>query len=104
MPNQPSSLFEVQCPCCHATLKVDPATQAVITYQQQEDKPHLVEDLTVAVQRLKGEAARREDAFQKSFAEHKSRKDVLNKKFDELLKQAKEEPVDKPPARPFDLD
>jgi hypothetical protein len=36
--------------------------------------------------------------------EHKSHQQVLNRKFDELLKQAKETPEKLTPKRPFDFD
>ena len=97
------ALFEVTCPCCDAVLKIDPVTCAVISHQQPE-KPPPIEDLAAAVQRLKGDAGRREDAFQKSFADHKKQGKVLESKFDELLRQAKESPSQDPPKRAFDLD
>ena len=96
-------MFEVECPCCHASLKVDPQTCAVISHKEPV-KPPPIEDLAAAVQRLKGESARREEAFQKSVQAEKMSKDVLAKKFDELLKQAKQEPVGPPPKRDIDLD
>ena len=97
------NLFEVKCPCCDAFLKIDPETQAVISHRLPEKKPP-IEDLAAAVQRLKGDAGRREDAFQKSFKEHQSHGKVLESKFDELLRQAKESPDKGPPKRDFDLD
>jgi hypothetical protein len=84
-------------------LKIDVATGAVLMHRQPEKAPQ-IEDLGVAVQRLKGEAAKREEVFQKSFADQKSRQSVLDKKFDELLKQAKSEPDSGPPKREFDFD
>jgi predicted nucleotide-binding protein (sugar kinase/HSP70/actin superfamily) len=96
-------LIEVKCPCCDATLQIDAELKAVISHQEAE-KPHVVEDIAVAVQRLKGEEARRAEAFEKSFAEHKSHQQVLERKFDELLKQAKDKPDAPPPKRPFDFD
>lgn len=96
-------LIEVKCPCCDATLQIDPELRAVISHQEAE-KPHVVEDIAVAVQRLKGEEARRAEAFDKSFAEHKSHHQVLERKFDELLKQAKDKPEAPPPKRPYDFD
>jgi hypothetical protein len=36
--------------------------------------------------------------------EHKSHHDVLSKKFDEMLKIAKENPDEPPPKRDFDFD
>lgn len=96
-------LIEVKCPCCEATLQIDPELKAVISHQEVE-KPHVVEDMAAAVQRLKGEEARRAEVFDKSFAEHKSHQQVLERKFEELLKQAKDKPDAPPPKRPFDFD
>jgi len=97
------SMFEVECPCCQAALKIDPETQAVISHKAPA-KPRVVEDMDAAVARLKGEGARREEAFRKSVESEKKSKDVLAKKFDELLKQAKENPDLTPPTRDIDLD
>src|SRR5271167_1422616 len=95
--------FEVKCPCCEATLKIDAELQIVLQHHAVEKKP-AIEDLGAAVQQLKGEAARRNDIFEKSFASHLSADKVRAKKFDELLKQAKEDKSSAPPKRPFDLD
>ncbi len=97
------ALFEVTCPCCDAILKIDPETRAVIAHRAIE-KRSVIDDLSVAVQKLMGEAGRREDAFQKSFAEHQIHGKVLETKFDELLRQAQEDPDKEPPKRVFDLD
>ena len=96
-------LFEVDCPCCHATLKIDPETRAVISHKEKE-KPKTVEDLAAAVQKLKGEAGRRDELFRKSFEAEKSHGKVLEKKFDELFKRARENPNEPPPQRDIDLD
>jgi glutaredoxin len=95
--------FEVKCPCCEATLQIDPELQVVLRHQAVEKKP-AIEDLHTAVQNLKGEEARRNDIFEKSFASHLSADKVRAKKFDELLKQAKEDKTGTPPKRAFDLD
>jgi hypothetical protein len=96
-------LFEVDCPCCQATLKIDPETRAVISHKEKE-RPRTVEDLAAAVQKLKGEAGRRDELFRKSFEAEKSHGKVLEKKFDELFKRAKETPNEPPPQRDIDLD
>jgi hypothetical protein len=98
-----TSLFDVACPCCGANLRIDPETQVVIHFQEPVKKP-AIEDLQAAVQQLKGEAARRNDVFEKSFASHLNAEKVRDKKFDELLKQAKEDKSGAPPKRPFDLE
>jgi hypothetical protein len=101
---QPTSpLFDIRCPCCGATLQVDSETQAVIQHREPEKKPAFG-DLLAAVMQLTGEAAGRNDIFEKSFASHLSADKVREKKFEELLKQAKEDKSGKPPVRPFDLD
>lgn len=100
-PSQP--LLEVLCPCCEATLRIDIATGAVITHEAKA-KAGPVEDLHSAVARLKKEESERDARFAKAVAAEKANKDVLNRKFDELFKKAKEDPAEGPPKRPFDFD
>jgi hypothetical protein len=95
--------IDVECPCCHSTMRVDPKTGAVLSHTEKE-KPRHFEDFTAAVKSYQGEAERREDAFQKSLSDHKNQKEVLAKKFDELFKKAKEDPEAPPPKRAFDFD
>ena len=95
-------LFDVECPCCGAILKIDPETRAVIAHTVLE-KPKAIEDLAAEVAKLKGEGARREQLFQKSFEAEKSHGKVLEKKFDELFKRAKENPDEPRPVRDIDL-
>ena len=98
-----ANLFEVECPCCQTKLKVDPETRAVISHQAPV-KPPAIEDLAAAVAKLKGEAGRRDEVFRKSVETEKMHGQVLSKKFDELLKQAKENPDAARPLRDIDLD
>lgn len=98
-----SALFDVECPCCKAKLRVDPATKTVITFEEPP-RQRTVEDLEAAAKALRGESARREELFQKSVEAHKSSADVLSRKFDELLKKAKSDDPSKPPPKPLGLD
>jgi len=95
--------IDVECPCCKATLKVDASTGAVLTHKEVE-KPKPIEDIAAAVQGLKAQANKREEIFQKSMADQKTRHSVFDKKFDELLKQAKESPDERPFRPDIDLD
>jgi hypothetical protein len=97
------TLIAVTCPCCQAELHIDPKTAAVIRHKEHE-KPPTFADMESAVSRFKGEAERREGAFKKSVADHKVHQDVLSKKFDEMLKLAKENPDAPPPKRDIDFD
>jgi hypothetical protein len=95
------SEIEVPCPCCHAILVIDTNLGRVISHQEPErgNKP----ELSDAHGSLAAEAARRESIFQQSVDSEKTRGDVLSRRFDEALRQAKAEPVTKP-MRDFDLD
>jgi hypothetical protein len=95
--------FEVECPCCGATLKVDAQVKAVLSHKEKE-RPKTIEDISAGVAKLKNAQAEREAAFNKSFEQVKSSKDVLAAKFDELLKQAKADDPTKPPPKPLGFD
>lgn len=100
---KPAAFITVKCPCCQAELHIDPETQAVIRFKEHV-KPPSMADMEAAVAHYKGSAGRREDAFKKSVEEHKSHHDILNKKFDEMLRLAKENPDEPPPKRDIDFD
>jgi hypothetical protein len=95
------SEFEVDCPCCAAKLIVDGNLQRVIHHSDppSADRPELDNAQRIVAE----QAARREALFQKSVAEEKGRGDALSRRFEEALKQAREEPITKP-TRDFDLD
>jgi hypothetical protein len=95
------SEIEVSCPCCQATLVIDTNLGRVVSHEAPDrgNKP----ELSDAQRILADEAARREAIFQSSVAAEKNRGDVLAKRFDEALQQARTEPVTKP-MRDFDLD
>lgn len=96
-----TSEFETSCPCCQATLVIDTNLRRVVRHVEpvRGDRPELSEAQRI----LAEEAARREALFQQSVAAERSRGDALSKRFEEALKQAREEPVTKP-TRDFDLD
>jgi hypothetical protein len=95
------SEIEVTCPCCQAALVVDTNLGRVVSHKEPErgNKPELSEAQRI----LAEEAARREAVFQQSVDSEKSRGDALAKRFEEALRQARQEPVTRP-ARDFDLD
>jgi hypothetical protein len=94
--------LKVQCPCCRATLTVDPDSGEVLMHQEAKVKGP-VTDLTQAVQNLKKGAGQREEIFKKSMDAEKHKGDILKKKFDEAFKRAKEDPDSPPPLREIDL-
>ncbi len=95
------SELEVTCPCCQSILVVDTNLGRIISHKEPErgDKPELTEAQRIVAE----QAARREAIFQQSVDNEKTRGDALAKRFEEALRQAREEPVTKP-VRDFDLD
>jgi|SRR5512147_3353425 ribulose kinase len=99
---KPAPAFEVGCPCCGAVIKVDPATQAVIAHTAPV-RPKMFADLEDAARAMKEQDSRKESLFQQSVQAQKNSADLLEKKFQEAMKRAKETP-DTPHIRDFDLD
>lgn len=93
--------FEVTCPCCQSTLVIDEGLKRVLRHVAPEraDKPVLDEAQRI----LAEERARREALFEKSVQAERTRGDVLAQRFEDALKQARDEPISKP-TRDFDLD
>jgi hypothetical protein len=95
------SEIEVVCPCCRSALVVDVNLGRIVSHREPEN-PNRPE-LSDASRILADEAARRETIFQQSVDAEKTRGDALSRRFEEALRQAKQEPITKP-TRDFDLD
>ena len=95
------SEIEVTCPCCRSTLVVDTSLGRVVSHDEPDsgNKP----ELSDAQKIVADEAARREAIFQQSVDSEKTRGDALSRRFEEALRQARDEPVSTP-VRDFDLD
>jgi hypothetical protein len=95
------SELEVTCPCCQTTLVIDTNLGRVVSHHEPErgNKPELSEAQRI----LAEEASRREALFEQSVSNERTRGDALSKRFEEALRQAKQEPITKP-TRDFDLD
>jgi hypothetical protein len=94
--------IDVICPCCQARLTIDPGRNAVIHHEAPaKSAPNL--DLRDALGALQSEANRREAQFQQALVAEREKGKVLERKFEEFLKKAKED-RSPPPPRPIDLD
>ena len=98
-----SAPFEVACPCCGACLKIDPGVKAVIAHTPRA-VPKTFEDMEAAARAMKEQDSRKESIFRQSVEAQKHQADLLEKKFQEALKRAKETPDTGKPLRDFDLD
>ncbi|HVI07840.1 MAG TPA: hypothetical protein VND65_06050 [Candidatus Binatia bacterium] len=102
MAKNPATM-EVTCPCCGALLKVDAATSAVISHTPAV-KPKMFSDMEEAARAMKEQDSRRESIFRQSVEAQKHASELLEKKFQEALKKAKETPDTGKPIRDMDLD
>jgi hypothetical protein len=99
--NRPASV-EVECPCCQAKLMVDRELGVVLSHTPPPRPPSSV-DLDDTARLLREQAERVEAKFKLSVEAERMKDDVLERKFAEGLKKAKDQPVEKP-LRDFDLD
>ena len=95
------SELELTCPCCQAMLVVDVNLGRIVSHKEPDrgNKP----ELSDAHRILAEEEARREALFRQSVDSEKTRGDALSRRFEEALRQARDEPITKP-TRDFDLD
>src|SRR5262245_12666971 len=93
--------FTVTCPGCHGQLTIDATLEAVIAH---EPPPRSRSGLGLdeALPSLKGSAARRDELFKQQMKAEQKKPQVLDRKFQEGLKKAKDSPD--PPINPMDLD
>jgi hypothetical protein len=94
--------FEIGCPCCSALIKVDPETRAVIAHTPPA-RPKTFQDFEEATRAMRDQDSRRESLFQQSVQNEKNKADLLEKKFQEAMKKAKETPDTGKPLRDIDL-
>jgi hypothetical protein len=93
--------FLVVCPCCSGRLTIDASLEAVIAH---EPPPRVRSGLGLddALSSLKGAAARREELFKQQMKTEQKKPQILDRKFQEGLKKAKDSPD--PPINPMDRD
>jgi hypothetical protein len=102
MSTSETKTIQITCPCCDAILTVDPGLAAVLDHKPAV-KPQLALDLKDAAKLVKEEASRRDEKYQKIAEAEKNKSKVLEAKFQELFKKAKDEPITKP-LKDIDLD
>jgi len=97
-----NATIKVTCPCCDAMLTVDVALATVLSHQLPA-RPQKVHQLRDANRILQEEATQRQEKYQNIRDAEKDKGKVLDRKFQELLKKAKDEPIEKP-LKDIDLD
>ncbi|HYE93299.1 MAG TPA: hypothetical protein VEA38_19870 [Terriglobales bacterium] len=96
-----SAPFVVQCPCCQGKLTIDAELQAVIAHEEAP-RQRSTADLGAALDQLKSKSAEREERFKQQMAAEAQKGKLLDRKFQESLKKAKDSPD--PPPRRYDYE
>jgi len=101
MPKKSAPTIMVKCPCCDSALTVDVELAVVLSHVPP---PKAAPDVNIhdAARILAEQAQKREDKFRNSWEAESKKEDVLNRKFEEALKKAKDQPAEKP-LRDLDL-
>jgi hypothetical protein len=95
--------FEVGCPCCGALLKIDADTRSVIAHTPPA-RPKTFNDFEEAARAMREQESRKESLFRQAVDAEKQKASVLERKFQEAVRRAKETPDTGKPLRDFDLD
>jgi hypothetical protein len=96
-----SRSLTVVCPCCQAKLTIDPELGAVVGHEPPPPR-RAVGDLGAAFDVLRSKSAERDERFRQQMQAESQKGKVLDRKFQEGLKKAKDSPD--PPKRPFDYE
>lgn len=93
--------FEIECPCCEATIVIDRLTGEVLLHKAKERRGPggSLESMVAGLESQKTEAQKR---FDKQLEAQKDRGRLLEEKFKEALQRA--EKSDEKFVNPFDLD
>ena len=102
MARSKEKVFEVACPDCGAMIRIDASTGLVVSHTPAPRK-RMFEDLETAAKAMREHEERKESIFRQSMDAEKNKADLLEKKFAEALRKAKDAPEGKP-LREFDLD
>ena len=95
MSDNQTKTIQVSCPCCDAILTIDPSLPAVLDHKLPA-KPQVVAHMKDVGKHLQQEASRRDEKYQQLAEAENNKSKVLEAKFQEFLKKAKEEPITKP--------
>jgi len=94
----------VQCPCCEAELVVDVATGAVLSHRVAKAAPAQGKSFESLLADLDASKSRADEVFTRELGAMRDRERLLDEKFQEALRRAEEDPDDRPPPRPWELD
>ena len=95
--------FDVTCPECGGVLRIDVSSRAVISHTPAPRK-RTFESFETAARAMRESEERKESLFRQAVDAEKNKDDVMEKRFAEGLRRARESPTTERPLRDFDLD
>jgi hypothetical protein len=95
--------FEVTCPDCGGILRIDARLQTVISHTPAPRK-RTFDDFETAARAMREGEERKQSLFRQAVDAEKNKEDLMEKRFAEALKKAKQSPAGERPLRDFDLD
>jgi hypothetical protein len=96
-------IFEVTCPDCGGILRIDGASRAVVSHTSAPRK-RTFDDFESAARAMREQEERKQSLFRQAVDAEKHKDEVLNKRFADALRKAKESPASERPLREFDLE
>jgi hypothetical protein len=90
--------FEINCPCCDATIIIDRNSGDILLHKVKEKRAG--GSLESMVAGLESQKSEMEKKFDREMASQKDRSRLLDERFKEALLRA--EKSDKPPVNPMD--
>ena len=94
----------IRCPDCETELIVDSETGAILHHKAAKAPIGGGKSFDDLFSEMDQQKERAENLFEQEKAAFEDRDRLMEEKFEEALKRAEEEPDEKPPLRPFDLD
>jgi len=94
-----SDRIELTCPCCETKLVVDKSGEILA---EERPKKDLSKSFEQAMTKVRSGAEKRDEAFSKAYDRTRNLDDLLEKKFEEARKKAKDDKSR--PFNPLDAD
>jgi len=93
---------DIVCPCCATRLVADTETGEILS--EERPKRDTDKSFSEALNKVRSGESRREEAFSKAFERTQKLDTLLEKKFEEARKKAKDDDSAEKPHNPMDWD
>jgi hypothetical protein len=95
--------FDVTCPDCGGILRIDPLLRTIVSHTSAPRK-RTFDDFETAARVMREGEERKQSLFRQAVDAEKNKADLMERRFADALKKAKESPATERPLREFDLE